>query len=249
MMKFTRRWTDEKTGFRWYEFENLDSLCVSVTTILSIAVPQRLKTWFKNSSKKHIETKSKTSADAGTKLHSLLEKYTKNDDSYQQLVDDENVDVFEQFRNWYEALEVKALQHELEVCSTMGFAGSLDFLCQVKDKIEVWDYKTGFYSVKTGWQLAAYRLALLQNSALGQNVGMRGLNLKLSTRKFSQFEYEHIDFCAKAFLHCFETFKALYFNQLSKPISGPNGEEYPPPKWVKQDGYSAYMQSKWGVKV
>jgi hypothetical protein len=93
----------------------------------------------------------------------------------------------------------------------------LDILGDFDGHPVIMDLKTGYYSVKTGWQIAAYKQAYeeMQNGA-AQGLGMVGISIKRDGSLAQPFVYTHWDYCWRAFLACFTVWKALYFRKLQR---------------------------------
>jgi hypothetical protein len=62
-------YTDDN-GFRWYPRDGHKH--ISVTTVLDCIVHNRLKNWFKNTSKNAINKKTQQTADIGTAIHKAI---------------------------------------------------------------------------------------------------------------------------------------------------------------------------------
>jgi hypothetical protein len=209
--------TDEK-GFRWYEREG--KRYISVTQVLDVAQHKTLTNWFKNNSKAAIEKKVTSAADIGTRLHKLVENDLKHGLSIKELYTG-NEDVKPAIDNWLQKKQeynIKALLTEQIVWSDKyGFAGTLDMFItgNFNKQYNVADLKTGTYSIKTGWQVAAYRQAFIETQKYKrEEVGCVGISIHRDGRPPNIFEYQHYESCFKAFLQCLGIFKALYFNQL-----------------------------------
>lgn len=207
---------EDSDGWRWYT--RGDQRFISVTQVLDVASHQRLNAWRTNNSKNKIQKTMQATAKIGTEIHDLVERDLKG-----QKVDElpELLDVpFQEWKTLKEEKNIKALLTEQTVVSEKyGFAGSLDIFGtgNFRKPFNVMDLKTGYYSVKAGWQMAAYRQAFLeQNKYSPDEVGMVGIQVHRDGGKVNVFEYEHYDFCLRTFLSCLEVFKGMYFTKLKK---------------------------------
>lgn len=207
---------DEK-GFRWYERDG--KRYISVTQVLDVAQHKSLTNWFKNNSKTKINKAVTYAADIGKELHTIVENDLKTGHIPIDLKENLKAAVV----NWLkkkEEYKIKAVMTEQIVWSDKyGFAGTLDMFISGKFRktYNIADLKTGTYSIKTGWQVAAYRQAFLETQKYKPNeVGCVGISIHRDGKEPNIFEYEHIQPCFSAFLHCLGIFKMLYFNQLDK---------------------------------
>lgn len=211
---------DDVDGFRWYEIDGRKY--ISVTQVLEVAQHFKLTNWFKNNSKSKIEKTKEQTAALGTKLHELVERDLKHE---------ENLDVPQEltqaFRNWklkQHEYQLQALVTEQTVLSKKyGYAGKLDMIVsgdfkEIKTPFAVGDLKSGRFSIKTGYQLAAYRNAVIEmpNGYTQDNLGMFGIQIHRDGSEPKVFEYQHHHYCFERFLYCLEIFKGLYYNKLKK---------------------------------
>lgn len=207
---------EDSEGWRWYK-DSEGRFYISVTKVLDVAQHQRMMKYYKTNSKAKNEKVLKTTANIGTEIHDLVERDLNN----------ETFDIPEKyqdaFSNWIDVkdkFKIEAMHTEQMVISKKyGFAGTLDMFIEgdFKKKYNIADLKTGFYGVKAGWQMAAYREAFLEQGGYSPDeVGMVGIQIHRDGSKVGVFEYEHINPCTEAFLSCLEIFKMLYFNKLNK---------------------------------
>lgn len=237
--------SEDSRGWRWYEVDGVK--LISVTQVLDVAQHYQLANWFKNNSANKIQKTKEKTADFGSSLHKIVEIDLQND----QHGTDKKIEINEPtlakgYENW---LKVKTENHiqsthtETMVYSLQyGFAGQLDSIGTFKFKKPanlhrthaVQDLKTGRFSIKTGWQIAAYRRAAIEMGIGDENLGMVGVGVHRDGSPGQAFEYEHIDFCEQRFFYCLEVFKGLYFNELSK-MNWP---------YLKQDSVQQYYQRK-----
>lgn len=223
-----QRFEDPETGWRLYAESkaHLDrgEFYISVTALLDHITHHRLKKWMKNNTAKAQEKTLKVAGDDGTAIHAAVE------------ADLKGLPV-----RWPEHLtkvggewaKMKATYHfqgetEIQVYSNQfGYAGTADYVGHIfmpanpEKKIEerslqaVGDWKSGRYSIKTGWQLAAYKHAA--EELLGyKDLGMFGASLPRGGEPGNVFVYQHLDPCWKAFVCSWYTFKMLYWNTLAK---------------------------------
>lgn len=207
---------DDADGWRWYaqskEHFDKGDCYISVTRVLETVVHDKLKGWWQNNSKNAIAKKTTETADLGTRIHELIrldlcgEKYEVSEDVK---------DAFNQWLRLKAEHNISAYSTEMFVHSDLhGFAGACDIQGYFDGNKCVMDVKTGSYSIKAGWQLAAYRQAIFENT--GELIGMVGLHIKRDGSIGQPYKYEHYDFCLQAFLSTLFCFRALYFSKLKK---------------------------------
>jgi len=203
--------------FRWYSTSGRlepQNMYAGVTGILEVAVPQKLKKYFVNNSKGKQEKVLEQTGDIGTAIHKLVE-----DDlnGLQVTVSSELEPAFNQWLILKKKHDIKVIKTEQMVLSEKyGFAGTLDNLIEFEGQPMVGDIKTGFFGVKAGWQIAAYRLAALEMGLITPDFGMVGISIHREGKPGVAFKYEHINWCLKSFVSCFEVWKSLNFTKLNK---------------------------------
>lgn len=201
--------------FRWYNRDG--QKYISVTAVLDVAQHYKLTNWFKNNSKNKIAKTKDSTATTGKELHALIEKDLNGEDL---VIPEAYEKPFENWQKLKSEKSIKAKATELMVVSKKyGFAGQLDSLIEGKFKkpLNIADLKTGRFGIKTGWQMAAYRQAAIEDLEIPPDtLGMVGINVHRDGQTANIFEYEHIFPCFEAFLSCLEIFKMLYFNKLNK---------------------------------
>ena len=107
------------------------------------------------------KTVSKEALDVGTEVHALIEDYLKSGNRRYTQEDNEQVDnAFNAFIDWSKEVELKPIALEKTVYGN-GWAGTMDFLGYMDDKLYVIDYKTSkaFYP-EMRYQVAAYLSAV-----------------------------------------------------------------------------------------
>lgn len=215
MLPKLERITDSD-GWRWYYRETDDDTparwMISVTQILSPVVHERLQSWFKKQDYGAQEKKRKETADIGTLLHDLIAADLRGE---KRDIPDNVKDAFENWQVLKGDYDITASVIETPMCSDLyGFAGTPDLIGTYEGKRAVLDIKTGAYSIKTGWQLAAYRQMWQEQT--GEKLSMVGLQIHRDGEIAKPFVYEYLDECWLAFLSCLNVWRMLYFNKLKK---------------------------------
>jgi hypothetical protein len=206
---------------RWRWPDDMPYPCVSVTSVLSLIVPDGLKKWFVDTDGETVRRISGKAADRGTKVHEIIEAINRRQSP---AVDFEFAEIIKQYQEFLSTVQPEFIEIEKELIhKRYGFSGRADCIVRIGDKVELWDYKTGRISTQTGWQLCAYKCACEEMGLKIDGVKAIGVNLKLN--KIEVYKYEHFDFCALAFLKALDLFKATYFNTLAKGIAIPNSTE------------------------
>lgn len=230
-MNTTQR-EEDGDGWRWYNAGG--QRYISVTQVLDVAVHQKLKNWFVNNTKEKIENKLQVTADIGSRIHKAIENDLNN---VSQEITDDIAAPFDKWLTLKHAHKIKAESTEKVVYSKhFGFAGTADIVGWFDDKRCVMDVKTGFYNIKAGWQMAAYREALNENEEWVE--GMVGLSIKRDGSIAEPFVYSHYNFCLERFFSCLEVFKGLYFAKLQKL-------EWP---WLHSNSLKEYFDGLSGTK-
>lgn len=213
----SERITDED-GWRWYadsyEAYQAGDCYISVTQVMNHIVADKMQSYMrKNSDNKQKKVLAHTS-DIGTKIHKAIE------DDLSGVTPDITFDIKPAYMQWSRLKvekKIQAMHTEIQLVSRdLGAAGTADIIGWYEDKLAVMDVKTGFYSVKAGWQMAAYRHMAIEMGLVGNDCGMVGLNIKRDGSSAIGFTYAHHDWCLKSFVACMESFKALYFTKLDK---------------------------------
>ncbi len=206
---------EDEDGWRFYRpigDEDRSRWYISVTEVLKPILAQRLQQWIKTTSAKKQDAILNEASDVGTELHSLVESDLLGKTP---TVKPQYEGFFEKWKTLRQEHGINAEKHEAYVCSDRyGYAGTFDILGMFNGKRAIMDVKTGFYGVKTGWQLAAYRNAYKELT--GEDVGLVGLSIRKDGSGAQAFEYEHLDFCWVTFLAALQVFRALYWTKLSK---------------------------------
>lgn len=241
--------SEDERGWRWYEVDGVK--LISVTQVLDVIQHYQLSNWFKNNSANKIQKVKDETANFGSSMHKIVEIDLQNDQfgtNKKINLDDplQNPELAKAYGNWIDTKiknEIKSTHTETMVYSLKyGFAGQLDLIGSFKFTKKanlhrthaVQDLKTGRFSIKTGWQIAAYRRAAIEMGLGDENLGMVGIGIHRDGTPGQPFEYEHIEFCERQFLYALQNFKGLYFNELAKL------------KWpyLKQDAVEMYFKER-----
>lgn len=237
--------SEDTRGWRWYEVDGVK--LISVTQVLDVIQHYQLTNWFKNNSSNKIQKTKDSTADFGHVLHKAVEIDLQNDQHQTQkkIILDNPIQA-QGFENWQKLktdCQIVSTHTETMVYSLKyGFAGQLDLIGTFKFKKPsnlhrthaVQDLKTGRFSIKTGWQIAAYRRAAIEMGLANEDIGMVGIGVHRDGSPGQAFEYEHIDFCERQFLYALQNFKGLYFNELAK-MNWP---------YLKQDAVEMYFNER-----
>lgn len=198
------RFSDDD-GWRIYEKDGEKFL--SVTLILSCVVHEKLKNWFIKNSQNAVKKRSSSTAEIGTNIHTMVE--TDGKDCPPELEGH-----LKEWTRLKQLHNIKPIFNEKLVTHPLGFAGQVDLYADTEFGKTVIDIKSGRVTTQAGWQMAAYRLALL---ASGYPVdAMAVISIPRDGKPAKLFKYEHIDFCTQRFLSAFECFKGLYWSKLDK---------------------------------
>lgn len=140
-------------------------------------------------------TKRDKSADIGTRVHSMIESFTKGEQMTEPETKAEKKMV-DNFIGWANENKVKFLASEQRVYSREHwYAGTYDFLCEIDGKKYVGDLKTSnaIYGPEFFGQMAAYQMAraeMQKHDDIDARIIVRcGKNGTFETRE--SFNYEH----------------------------------------------------------
>lgn len=156
-------WLDE----RFYQ-DKEGNFYPSVTTILSI-YPKGFgfNEWLKSVGF-NAELILQKAQDTGSKIHNKIDEFLNNEEI---IWDDKEFNLAEwkmicNFMDFYDGFKPQIITNETELMSkTLGYAGTLDIVCKIKDKVYLIDFKTGNYLWKEHeLQISAY--AMLWNEAV-----------------------------------------------------------------------------------
>ena len=226
-------------NWRWYVDEGSIPY-VSVTTVLGAMPHPKLVDWWKSCEKGTSESISRRAADKGSDIHEIIEQHYKGI----RCTPGKEV-ILNRYLKLVDSLGAKPVLIEELLVHPWGFAGTCDLLMETSAGLEVWDIKTGKVSTDAGHQLGAYALML---SLKGYDIKQfRVIGIPANPLKEAKiYTIEHRDFVTRAFLHRFESFKAKYFNYLTKGIRDPsieNGLVYTwPIQLLTTDSFESYLK-------
>ena len=201
---------------RWYSHpedqQNPERWYASVTSVISIAVHERLKNYLSNTAPEVQKTRLEKSVVSGKMIHDSIQA-----DLTGKPWVASNALLVKVMGNWQAlktAHKITADQCEVSVYSPLwGFAGTIDVLGTYDGKPTILDIKTGFYNVKAGFQMGAYRAALSELTK--EERAMVGLGVKADGSDAKSFEYSHFDWCILTFHSLFQSWKGMYYSRLS----------------------------------
>jgi len=113
---------------------------------------------FKKAKARHKEIKTQ-SAELGSAVHNLIEVYLKNQPVDGLLEADKRlIKPFEAFKLWQSEHKFELVESERQVCSHLKYAGTLDCICKLDDKMTLLDIKSSnaIYD-EMFWQISAYK--------------------------------------------------------------------------------------------
>ncbi|MCB1198843.1 MAG: hypothetical protein KDK51_10750 [Deltaproteobacteria bacterium] len=186
----------EINGNRWYDIDG--KKYISVTTALSHLVDDDFKNFMlEMQSKGQFDAVMKNAGDTGTQVHQCIENHQKGIE-----LPEVNEKANNAFCN-YLAAEVrhtiqKPKYSEVTVYSKKyGYAGTMDYVGVIDGQLTVCDWKSGKFSFKNGFQVAAYRMAAIEMGLIDYDcgssilyIGKHGEYFKLYTHKQHEFLFE-----------------------------------------------------------
>lgn len=184
---------------------------ISVTTLLSVVADRDFVSFLQVKTKQEKDKIFDEAANHGSEIHTLIQKS----------MDGEECELGEYEKPVSNFLElcaknsIEIADHEIQVHSDYGYAGSMDFRGTIGDKTCAIEFKSGKYLIQAGWQLAAYYKAY--EEITGETLDcMIGIQCHRNGEDKNIFRYRHIDSCFVAFLSAMNVFRMIYFNKLKK---------------------------------
>ena len=196
----------DQDGWRWSfhpeDRDNPASWYASTTGILQPIVHHQLKRWMVDTPGEEQKKILEETGQRGTEIHKqvaldLQELESNPPPEWLELKEEHNIVA--------EATEVTVYS------PTLGYAGTMDFVGRYDDTRGIVDVKSGYYSIKAGWQLAGYQGA--HKELTGEALGMAVATLRPPPKLW---KYEHIDWCWLEFLCCLHIWRGLYHSKLKR---------------------------------
>lgn len=188
---------------------------IGVTSVLDIAVPKQLKKYFVNNSAAKQTKRLQETGDLGTAIHNEIEANLNDTTIAEPRLD--CIPAMKAWKTWRASNEIKTIQTETIVWSDkLGYAGTFDFIANINGVKYLGDIKTGFFSVKAGWQMMAYKLAAIEMGILEPETKLVGVQVPRDGTEVKTYFYEHEDWLKDSWLSCFQLWKALNFTNLNK---------------------------------
>ena len=142
--------TDESTGERFYISPNGLRL-PSVTTVLSYFKKKSLIEWRNRIGNDEADKVMNRAATRGTKFHSMMEGYLRNEDGF---LDGVMPDMKQSFRDMQETLDLIDNIHYIEsslYSEKLGVAGRTDCIAEFAGVPSIIDFKTSLKEKKAEW--------------------------------------------------------------------------------------------------
>lgn len=207
----------------------------SVTTILSetLPTPFALRYWIGEVGNEFAAKRLQEAGERGTKIHEACGMLIKGEEINLEKDFPEKRDkkTLVGFLNWfadYQPQEWKAIPPETTVASSLGYAGTLDYGCLIKDKPFIIDFKTSasiYDSHKL--QTIAYQNAVYEMTGVEAEVGILHLNprVKKGYTFHTDLEIKNKPVTIEDFLKVFAVYKMLNGGVIKEPDLT---EIYPP---------------------
>jgi hypothetical protein len=216
----------DRYGWRFYckkeDVNRPKNWFASVTNILDLPVSDRTKRYYMSMTKEKWQ-RAVMAGNAGTICHHIVSEDLMGGEIRPPAGFGPFYDSWSRLRSRY---KIEGYVTELPVFNEeYGYAGTLDILGELMSKPIVADLKSGRYDIKTGWQVAAYKYALMDmmcdtefgwNDWQAKDCGIVGLNVTRDGRFAKAFIYRQVPFCFTAFLSAFNLWKAMYVHRLER---------------------------------
>lgn len=196
--------------FEFYEFEG--DPYIRTTSILGHWVPPRLKAFIAKNSANAGEKKLQSAGSIGSAVHQFVEKSV--DPSHlnpaEQKLYENSKQAFLKFKS---EVEYKPLAYELTLVSKdLGIAGTIDIVCEYKNKLCIFDWKTGFVGESARWQLSAYKYLFEEN--YGEKIDCVAVKLSKQDASYFPIEYRNYDMSLRAYLGVLSAYQDTHYKYL-----------------------------------
>ena len=201
----------DQDGRHVYTYESKDYFGVS--SILDVIAQTWKMDYYKKNTAKAIEKRLIETADIGKRIHALIEADCRGHDVAPQ---PDCIAAFENWKAFKVEHKIEPMANEVMVVNpALGYGGTVDSICMYEGKPMVADYKTGSVGITYGYQLAAYRQALIELGVIDESFGMAVFQIHRDGHVAQPFVYEHYDFCFQRFLDALGIFRGLNFKKLN----------------------------------
>jgi len=198
---------------RWYiKTENKIDIYVPSITWICGHYPKGIAfyKWLANKGWNEAEAIKSAAADKGSKIHQaivnlidgqevLMEAKYPNDDGEVEELSVEEYEAIKSFADWHKEVKPKVLARE-EVVFTKDYAGTIDLVCEIDEKLWLIDFKSGQYIwPEHELQLSAYRHAwnTTQKKQISKTAILQlGYQRNKNKYKFTETEDKFKLFCA-----------------------------------------------------
>lgn len=193
---------------RWYFRENKDKTRTEVPSVTWIAgcYPKGVQfyKWLAQKGWDESEAIKTSAGDKGSKVHNAIEdllkgdtvkmdsKYINNSTGQPEELTIDEYSCLMNFVDWHNETKPKTLRTEFVIFDDIdGYAGTVDYLCQIGDEVWLIDFKTG-QSVWTEYelQISAYRKALERQGVKIDKMATLQVGYKLNKRGWKLTELE-----------------------------------------------------------
>lgn len=121
----------------------------SVTTMLSYFSQDSIKEWRKKVGAEAANKISRTASNRGTRIHTLCEKYIKNEEVSN--INPIDLDLFKTIVPYLNEIDNVYLQEKYLYSDYLRLAGTVDCIAEYKGKLNVIDFKTSSKPKKEEW--------------------------------------------------------------------------------------------------
>ena len=123
----------------------------SITTVVGFHTKQGILAWRKKVGEEEANRVSRESANRGTKVHTICEKYLKNKPDYSDGHEEEHVSMFNRFQSEVDRINNIKCQETSLYSDQLGIAGTVDCIAEFNGKLSVIDFKTKRKEMRKEW--------------------------------------------------------------------------------------------------
>ena len=239
----------EYNNEHWYWVDDIFKPAVTKILGETMPMPDALKNWLGDIGTERAQQKLEWEGERGTLIHEACAKLIKEGkiNLIEDFPDKKDKKVLTGFVNWfadyqpqplegYDKTEDKIFPPEFIVASKKGYAGTIDYVCRIKNKPYIIDFKTskGIYE-NHKLQVVAYRQAFYENTGIYCKIALLHLT-PLAKLGYSFYDTDRIKIKGKKvtatdFLAVLNLYKRLNGGIIPQP---PLEEQYPPILYLKK---------------
>jgi len=215
---------NDEDGQRWYQHEGLEGKprVPSVTTVIDHYMGRDDQDYLLSVDKETNDMILQKTSQIGNEIQELcILQQGEDQEKYQARLKELPAARVKVMKSWVQIVErekIRPIHWGRRVFSTKyGYAGEIDFEVEIDGNVSICDIKSGKYKYKAGYQVQAYREALIEMGAYKrEDLGASVLHLPRDGSKARLYTFQHHEFCFVKFLSLLELFKGDYAWKLAQ---------------------------------